>query len=95
MRSASVLQLPMATAVQEAPPPTKQTPQEPSLLLAPKEAARLCNIGLRTWRRHEVTGRIGPEPVRIGRSVRYRRSQLLDWIEAGCPPRDEWTIDNK
>jgi predicted DNA-binding transcriptional regulator AlpA len=26
-----------------------------------------------------------PKPVRIGRSVRWNKQVLLDWIAAGCP----------
>jgi excisionase family DNA binding protein len=26
-----------------------------------------------------------PAPIRIGRLVRWRRAQLLDWLAAGCP----------
>ena len=28
--------------------------------------------------------------VRLGRSVRWRRDELLAWLEAGCPARDRW-----
>ena len=27
-----------------------------------------------------------PRPVRVGRSVRWRRQELEDWIEGGCQP---------
>ena len=27
-----------------------------------------------------------PQPIRLGKWPRYRRAQLLRWIEAGCPP---------
>ncbi|MHC4698284.1 MAG: helix-turn-helix transcriptional regulator [Planctomycetota bacterium] len=29
-------------------------------------------------------------PVRIARSVRFRRNEILRWIAAGCPARDRW-----
>lgn len=32
-----------------------------------------------------------PEPVRLGRSSRWRRAELVAWIDAGCPALDEWT----
>ncbi len=35
------------------------------------------------------TGRL-PMPVRLGRAVRWRRDELLAWIDAGCPSRDSW-----
>jgi excisionase family DNA binding protein len=56
-------------------------------LLTTAEAARLCNIGERTFWRHSRSG-AAPAPVRIGGAVRYRRSELLAWIAAGCPRCD-------
>ncbi|MBX3363152.1 MAG: helix-turn-helix domain-containing protein [Phycisphaeraceae bacterium] len=32
-----------------------------------------------------AAGRI-PAPIRIGRSVRWRESEIAAWIAAGCPP---------
>ncbi|HEY4759561.1 MAG TPA: helix-turn-helix domain-containing protein [Thermoguttaceae bacterium] len=55
-------------------------------LLTTAEAARLLSMGERTLWRHSRSG-AAPAPVKIGGTlVRYRRSELLDWIEAGCPP---------
>jgi predicted DNA-binding transcriptional regulator AlpA len=36
------------------------------------------------------TGRLGPSPVRMGRSVRWSRTELVEWFEAGSPPRNRW-----
>jgi predicted DNA-binding transcriptional regulator AlpA len=27
-----------------------------------------------------------PEPIRVGRSVRWRMSDIREWIDSGCPP---------
>jgi predicted DNA-binding transcriptional regulator AlpA len=27
-----------------------------------------------------------PAPVKLGALVRWRRREILDWIDAGCPP---------
>jgi prophage regulatory protein len=59
-------------------------------LLTTAEAARLCNMGERTFWRHSHNG-AAPAPVRIGGTVRYVRSVLLEWIKAGCPRVDEGT----
>ena len=32
-----------------------------------------------------------PGPVLIGRAVRFRRDEILAWIEAGCPRCDRRT----
>jgi excisionase family DNA binding protein len=31
-----------------------------------------------------------PAPVRMGRSVRWRESDIHRWVELGCPSRDEF-----
>jgi excisionase family DNA binding protein len=61
-------------------------------LLTTREAARLCGLGERTFWRHTHSG-VAPAPVRIGGSARYRRADLLRWIEAGCPRCDGGPTD--
>lgn len=57
-------------------------------LLTTSEAAMLCNMGERTFWRHSHSG-VAPAPVKIGdRLVRFRRSELLEWIDGGCKPVD-------
>jgi excisionase family DNA binding protein len=56
-------------------------------LLTTREAAQFCGLGERTFWRHSHSG-VAPAPVRIGGSTRYRRSDLLEWIAAGCPRCD-------
>ena len=49
--------------------------------LTEKQSARLLSISHRTmqaWRRAGV----GPDYVRAGRAIRYRRRDLIAWIEA-------------
>jgi predicted DNA-binding transcriptional regulator AlpA len=61
------------------------------LLLTAKEAAAACGKSLRSWRTWDAGGRI-PRPVRIGRSTLWRADELRRWIEAGCPRREEWEV---
>lgn len=56
-------------------------------LLTTSETARLCNVGQRTMWRWSRCG-ISPPPKKIGGAVRYSRSEILDWIAAGCPRCD-------
>jgi excisionase family DNA binding protein len=56
-------------------------------LLTTAQAARLLGIGERTLWRHSRSG-AAPAPVTIGGTVRYRRSELLAWIDDGCPRID-------
>ena len=54
-------------------------------LLTTAEAARLVGVGERSLWRYSHSG-AAPAPVKIGgTAVRYRRSDILDWIKAGCP----------
>ena len=53
-------------------------------LLTVGDVARLLAVSPRTVIRLRAAGRL-PEPVRLGRSVRWRRDDLEDWIGAGCP----------
>ena len=50
-------------------------------LLREGQAADLLNLSTRTlqaWRNREI----GPRFVKAGRTIRYKRSDLLAWIEA-------------
>jgi len=69
--------MPSSTTIPEAVPE----------LLTTAQAAKLCGLGERTFWRHAHNG-VAPAPVRIGGSARYRRADLLRWIEAGCPRCD-------
>ena len=53
-------------------------------LLTAAEAAEMAGVGKRSWWRFSSSGK-APAPVRIGRSVRWRRAEIADWIAAGCP----------
>jgi predicted DNA-binding transcriptional regulator AlpA len=69
---------------------------ETAELLTLAQAARLCGLGERTFWRHAHSG-AAPAPVKIGGgkhgSARYRRTELLRWIEAGCPRCDGGQAD--
>ena len=61
-------------------------------LLSTERAAELLSVGSRTLWRWSHGGR-APKPLRIAGTVRYRRQDLLDWIEAGCPRLDRESGD--
>lgn len=66
-----------------------ETNSEPeAILLRAQHVAKLLNISTRTLWRLEAAGKlIGP--IKIGRSVRWRKDELMQWIAAGCPPQFE------
>ena len=52
-----------------------------NLLLDQKTAAKLLGLSVRTLERHRVAG-TGPRFARLGRLVRYRESDLIEWINS-------------
>lgn len=59
-------------------------------LLDLAEVAHLLGIGQTLAKTMNADGRLGPMPVRLGRAVRWRRRELIDWIDAGLPRREAW-----
>ena len=54
-------------------------------LLTTKQAAALCSVGERTMWRWSHSG-IAPAPLKIaGSAVRFKRAEIIEWIDAGCP----------
>jgi predicted DNA-binding transcriptional regulator AlpA len=51
-----------------------------NMLLTSREVAALLRLSERTMERHRVTG-TGPRYIALGRAIRYRGCDLLDWIE--------------
>ena len=67
-------------------PPPNDAPQvdaAPMLLTADAVAKLLCVSRLTVFRWRSA-GRL-PLPVKIGRVVRWRRSEIETWIAQGCP----------
>ena len=60
------------------------------LLVDARSLARMLCVGIRTVRAWDASGRI-PEPIRLSPGcVRWRYSEVSDWVSAGCPPREVW-----
>ena len=66
----------------DAPP--VDAPQAEALLLTADDVSRLLAVSRLTIFRWRAAGRL-PAPVRVGRVVRWRRSEIIAWIDAGCP----------
>ena len=54
------------------------------LLIDSRQVGELLNLSTRTVWRLLSAGKL-PQPVRIGRSVRWSRSDIEIWIANGCP----------
>ena len=60
--------------------------------LTAAEVARALGVSTRhVWSLHS-RGQL-PPPRRLGRAVRWLRSELLDYLESGARSRDEWLAD--
>jgi predicted DNA-binding transcriptional regulator AlpA len=46
---------------------------------------------LHTLQRMSSAGRL-PAPLRFGGHPRWRRKEILEWIDAGCPSREIWEV---
>ena len=57
-------------------------------LLTTAEVAKMLSLGERTVSRWSRSG-VMPSPVKLGAgrrpSVRYRRLEITEWMESGCP----------
>ncbi|MCD8350431.1 MAG: hypothetical protein LUC93_07465 [Planctomycetaceae bacterium] len=79
----------MANKQRNGPPQGRRTDGEPAHVGAEKglvdvnEAARLCMISASMFYKLNAAGRT-PHPVKLGKLLRWRRMELLDWIDAGC-----------
>ena len=54
---------------------------DPDALVREEVAAELLNVSVRTLQSWRLR-RTGPPFVQVGRAVRYRRRDLINWIEA-------------
>jgi len=60
------------------------------ILLSAGEVAGVLGISRSAFYSLLSSGRIGPLPMRLGRSVRWNRRELETWIAEKCPSRDRW-----
>jgi predicted DNA-binding transcriptional regulator AlpA len=61
-----------------------------SLVVDADGLAALLVRSVRSVWRDSAAGLI-PRPVRVGRgAVRWRRDEIVRWIAAGCPAREQW-----
>jgi len=51
---------------------------------------KTLGISAATGWRWLASGRIGPRPLRFGRTLRWRASEVRNWINSGCPRREAW-----
>ena len=57
-------------------------------LIGMEHLAELIGVSTQTLRRMTQSGKL-PEPIRLGRLIRWKPQVIDDWIAAGCPPAKE------
>ena len=57
----------------------------PAELLNVRAVAKLLDCSPRHIYRLSDAGRM-PKPMKLGQLVRWRRAELMSWLDAGCPP---------
>ena len=60
------------------------------ILLTNREAAVACGVNPKTWRTWSLLG-FTPKPVVIGKRQFWRHDELVQWANADCPRREDWT----
>ena len=66
-----------------------KTTSETKALLCDRDCAALVGVARSTWWTWSALGHV-PRPLKIGRTCRWRRNEIMAWIEAGCPGRARW-----
>ena len=64
------------------------TPTVP-LLIGMRDLCELLDRSEASLERDHAAGRL-PAPVRLGGSRKWRRAEIAEWVDAGCPPLAEW-----
>ena len=62
----------------------EKPPEDKGLLIDSRQAGKLLKVSDRTIWRMWNDGEM-PQPIRIGRAVRWSYEELKAWVEAGCP----------
>jgi predicted DNA-binding transcriptional regulator AlpA len=69
--------------------PLASSESPPPLLLTANQVAAMFGKSVRAWRAWDAEG-VVPRPIRISRSTYWRHDEILAWIDAGCPRRQQW-----
>jgi predicted DNA-binding transcriptional regulator AlpA len=66
--------------------PAWNSPGDRAELIDADTAATLIGVSRATWDRMRSAGMV-PQPVKLnnGSIIRWRRAELVKWIEDGCP----------
>ncbi len=71
-----------------------KTPSEPQQLVTPADLGAMIRIGRSKLYDMKASGQL-PRPVKIGRCVRWRLSDINAWIATGCPSGERFEAMRK
>lgn len=64
-------------------------------LITAVEAAAIIGVSRWTFDSWVAAGLAPVAQIRIGKTIRWSRSELAEWLAAGAPPRAEWEARRK
>jgi predicted DNA-binding transcriptional regulator AlpA len=59
------------------------------LAITARDLAEMLGLSVRQIWRLNSAGKL-PKPLKIGGSVRWKRQEVMNWFDAGCPDRRTW-----
>lgn len=60
-----------------------------SILLNTRRTAEMIGCSVQALRNWHLCGRL-PVPIQIGNRLFWKRTEIIRWVDAGCPSRNEW-----
>lgn len=54
-----------------------------------KQVASLLKVSIRQIH-HLTANALMPEPMRLGKLLRWSKEEITSWLEAGAPSREQW-----
>jgi predicted DNA-binding transcriptional regulator AlpA len=65
---------------------------ESSVLIDPVQLGKILGVSRSKVYEMNSSGVLGPMPIKLGRSTRWRKSEVLAWIDSdpSCMPRTQW-----
>ncbi|HBE69990.1 MAG TPA: hypothetical protein DDW52_17730 [Planctomycetaceae bacterium] len=64
-------------------------PEDGGLLVGTKQVSALLNISSRTISRL-IQEKAMPNPIKLGNRTQWRLREIIEWVEADCPPQRHW-----
>ncbi len=64
-------------------------PEDTGLLIDVKTMAKLLNVSERMVYRL-ADQNAAPKPIKLGALVRWRLTEVIEWIDSGCPSKWQW-----